>query len=174
MLSWGRGQCSRPGCPLPRQSGVSPSGASAFQVKRIVEEAVTRKFVHEDSSHIISFCGESWPRVALKSGFLSVGCLGAVAAFFEQSSQRSCLGCFLTVRLFSRFQSDSIREFGSREKIREDVKNDICAGGSDGKASAYNAGDPGSIPGSGRSPGEGNGNPLQHSCLGNPMNGGTW
>ena len=38
-------------------------------------------------------------------------------------------------------------------------------GGSDGKASAYNEGDQGSIPGSGRSPGEGNGNPLQYSCL---------
>ena len=37
-------------------------------------------------------------------------------------------------------------------------------GGSDGKASVYHAGDPGSIPGSGRSPGEGNGNPLQY-CL---------
>ena len=44
-------------------------------------------------------------------------------------------------------------------------------GGSDGKASAYNAGDPGSIPGSGTSPGEGNGNPLQYSCLENPMDG---
>ena len=44
----------------------------------------------------------------------------------------------------------------------------VCfPGGSDGKASACNAGDPGSIPGSGRSPGEGNGNPLQHSCLEN-------
>ena len=43
-------------------------------------------------------------------------------------------------------------------------------GGSEGKASAYNAGDPGSIPGSGRSSGEGNGNPLQYSCLENPMN----
>ena len=42
-------------------------------------------------------------------------------------------------------------------------------GGSDGKASAYNAGDPGSIPGLGRSPGEGNGNPLQYSCLENPV-----
>ena len=41
--------------------------------------------------------------------------------------------------------------------------------GSEGKASAYNAGDPGSIPGSGRSPGEGNGNSLQYSCLENPM-----
>ena len=47
-------------------------------------------------------------------------------------------------------------------------------GGSDGKASAYNVGDPGSIPGSERSPGEGNGNPLQYSCLENPMNRGTW
>ena len=45
--------------------------------------------------------------------------------------------------------------------------------GSDGKASAYNAGDPGSIPGLGRSPGEGNGNPLQYSCLENPMDGGA-
>ena len=47
-------------------------------------------------------------------------------------------------------------------------------GGSDGKASAYNAGDPGSIPGSRRSPGEGNGNPFQYSCLENPMDGGAW
>ena len=41
-------------------------------------------------------------------------------------------------------------------------------GGSDGKESVYNAGDPGSIPGSGRFPGEGNGNPFQYSCLENP------
>ena len=41
--------------------------------------------------------------------------------------------------------------------------------GSGGKASAYNVGDKGSIPGFGRSPGEGNGNPLQYSCLENPM-----
>ena len=44
-------------------------------------------------------------------------------------------------------------------------------GGSDGKASAYNAGDPGLIPGLGRSSREGNGNPPQHSCLENPMDG---
>ena len=42
-------------------------------------------------------------------------------------------------------------------------------GSSDGKASTYNAGHLGSIPGLGRSPGEGSGNPLQYSCLGNPM-----
>ena len=42
-----------------------------------------------------------------------------------------------------------------------------------GEESACHAGDMGSNPGSGRSPGEGNGNPLQYSCLGNPMDGGT-
>ena len=47
-------------------------------------------------------------------------------------------------------------------------------GGSEVKASACNAGDLGLIPGSGRSPGEGNSNPLQYSCLENPMDGGAW
>ena len=47
-------------------------------------------------------------------------------------------------------------------------------GGSDGKASVYNAGDLGSSPGLGRSPGEGNGNPLQYYCLENPMDRGAW
>ena len=47
-------------------------------------------------------------------------------------------------------------------------------GGSEVKATAYNAGDLGSIPGSGRSPGEGTGNLLQYSCLENPMDGEAW
>ena len=47
-------------------------------------------------------------------------------------------------------------------------------GGSDSKESACSAGNLGLIPGSGRSPGEGNGNPLQYSCLENPMDRGTW
>ena len=52
---------------------------------------------------------------------------------------------------------------------------DICrpCGGS-GKESACNVGDLGSIPGSGKSPGEGNGNPLQYSCQENPMDRGTF
>ena len=50
--------------------------------------------------------------------------------------------------------------------------NGYFPGGSDG--GSYNVGDLGSIPGSGRSPGEGNGNPLQYSCLKIPMNGGAW
>ena len=47
-------------------------------------------------------------------------------------------------------------------------------GGSDGKESACNAGDQGSIPESGRSPGEGNDNPLQYSCLENSMDREAW
>ena len=54
------------------------------------------------------------------------------------------------------------------------LMNKNFPGGSDGNASVYNAGDLGSIPGSGRSPGEGNGNPLQYSCLENSMDGGAW
>ena len=53
---------------------------------------------------------------------------------------------------------------------RESVED----GGSEGKEPAYNSGDPALIPESGRSPGEGNGNPLQCSCLENPMDRGAW
>ena len=48
------------------------------------------------------------------------------------------------------------------------------ASGSGGKESACNTGDPDTIPGSGRSPGEGHGKPLQYSCLENPMDRGAW
>ena len=50
----------------------------------------------------------------------------------------------------------------------------VLRGGSGGKVSAYNAGNLGLIPGSGRTTGEGNGNPLQYSCLGNPMDKEAW
>jgi len=50
----------------------------------------------------------------------------------------------------------------------------VTPGGSDCKESACNAVDAGLIPGLGRSPGEGNGNPLQYSCLGNSMDRGDW
>ena len=55
------------------------------------------------------------------------------------------------------------------------IRQDFSKGSdSEGKASACDAGDPGLIPGSGRSPGEGNGNPLQYSRLENPMDTGAW
>ena len=54
------------------------------------------------------------------------------------------------------------------------VEGAAFPGGSVGKESTHNAGDPGLIPGSGRTPEEGNGNPLQYSCLGSPMDRGAW
>ena len=55
--------------------------------------------------------------------------------------------------------------------VNKSTTKKAFSGGSDGKASACNVGDLGSIPVSGRSPGEGNGKPLQYSCLENSMNG---
>ena len=57
------------------------------------------------------------------------------------------------------------------EKLSESC---VTVASQPGKESACSAGEPGSIPGSGRSSGEGNGNPLQYSCLENPMDGGAW
>ena len=62
---------------------------------------------------------------------------------------------------------------GDKGEMRGSKLSDFPRG-SDGKASAYNAGDLSSTPGSGRSAGEGSGIPLQFSCLENPMDGGTW
>ena len=66
----------------------------------------------------------------------------------------------------------------SAEKVHEKMPSTVnywgSPGGSAGKASTYNAGDIGSIPGSGGSPEEGNGNPLQYSRLENSMDGGAW
>ena len=74
-----------------------------------------------------------------------------------------------------------IQKFKKFQKDKSKVKNQIkyikgllLPYGSDSKASAHNAGDPGLIPGLGRSPGEGNGNQLQYSCLENSMVGGAW
>ena len=59
-------------------------------------------------------------------------------------------------------------------EIKDTTVNVDFPGGSDGKVSVYNVGDPGSIPGSRRSPGEGNGNPLQYYWLENPVDRGAW
>ena len=64
-----------------------------------------------------------------------------------------------------------IREGKAKRKIKSQIS---FPGSSNGKASAYNAGDSGSIPGWERSPGEGNDNPLQYSWLENPMDRGAW
>ena len=61
-----------------------------------------------------------------------------------------------------------------RSSVEYNFPLPIHLGGSDGKASTYNAGDPGSIPGSGSSPGEGDGYPLQYSCQENSTDRGAW
>ena len=77
---------------------------------------------------------------------------------------------------FVSFPPFSFSFFGSQLKngVTMWKRESLFPGGSDGKVSAYNAGDPGSVPGSRRSPEEGNGNQLQYSCLENPMDGGAW
>ena len=72
-----------------------------------------------------------------------------------------------------------VQFLGQEDLLREGNGNPLhdsldFSGGLDGKASAYNVGDPGSSPGLGRSLGEGNGNPLQYYCLENPMDRGAW
>ena len=84
---------------------------------------------------------------------------------------------YLNLKFNSAILHFILRKSNDVSKITQLISDSIWIrsdfpGGSDSKASAYNAGDPGSIPGLGRSPGEGNGNPLQYSCLENPMDSG--
>ena len=81
-------------------------------------------------------------------------------------------------KAFLREQYKEIEETIEWERLdissrQLEIPREHFPGGLEGKASACNAGDWGLIPGSGRSPGEGNGNPLQYSCLENPMDGGA-
>ena len=89
-----------------------------------------------------------------------------ICAKFWRYLRRQVFHSIYTLRVYSLI-SNSVKTYFLRGTM-------MTSGGSHSKASAYNAGDLGSIPGSGRSPREGNGNPLQYSCLENPMDGGTW
>ena len=66
------------------------------------------------------------------------------------------------------------KERGDERKKRMKKERNLTLWGSDGNEPSFSTGDPGSIPGSGKSPGEGHGNPLQDSCLENPMDRGVW
>ena len=100
---------------------------------------------------------------------------------------RNCLGALLLAQGWARDFSEAMRIPVSPESVissgvctwlkrgRSETFLEVCRGLPSGnKVSAYNAGDLRSIPGSGRSPGEGYGSPLQYSWLENPMDGGAW
>ena len=82
---------------------------------------------------------------------------------------------FLELTISEMLQSQKMLEYHSAffKSLRWLIWNYIF-GGSDSKASVYNSGNPGSIPGSGISSGEGNGNSLQYYCLENSMDRGAW
>ena len=73
-------------------------------------------------------------------------------------------------------EPDGLPSMGSqsRTRLKRLIRSSTFTSDSDGKESACNVGDPGLIPGSGRSPGDGNGTPLQYSGLENPMDRGAW
>ena len=73
-----------------------------------------------------------------------------------------------------KFTNSQVVSTSYSEALQKKERKRGFPGGSDRTASAYNAGDPDLIPGLGRFSGEGNGNPLQSSCLENPMDGGGW
>ena len=87
----------------------------------------------------------------------------------KEESEKS--GLKLNIHKAKIMASSPITSQQIDEEKMETVRNFILGapGGSEVKVSAWNVGDPGSIPGLGRSPGEGNGNPLQYACLENPM-----
>ena len=87
-----------------------------------------------------------------------------------------CYWCWDVVSKLNTCQKSSIKYIFLFIEISRlgIIKCYNTTGGSDGKVPAYNEGDLGSIPGLGRSPGEGNGTPLQYSCLENPMDGGAY
>ena len=108
----------------------------------------------------------------------------------EEENNGKCIAYVATTsrtEKISKSQPDAKFNFCIRVLYKNSDHHDWChsemgkkfrevgfPGGSDGKEHACNVGDPGSIPGLGRSPGEGNGNPLQYSHLENPMDRGAW
>ena len=83
----------------------------------------------------------------------------------ESQGRGSLVGC----HLWGRTESDTTEVTQQHVLLMQGFPGD-----SDGKVPVCNVGDPGSIPELGRSPGEGDGSPLQYSCLENPMDRGTW
>ena len=90
------------------------------------------------------------------------------------------MGTFFSFPIFQiSYDNLNVKIFLEKKKknlltLSQNLSSSCFPGGSEVKVSACNAADLGSIPRLGRSPGEENGNPLQYSCLENPMDGGAW
>ena len=141
---------------------------------------------NQESHHLplflnIGISGIFWRNLFLKKYWFIISCIISSqpipqAEVFYIDGTKNTIASFWSLKeykvFYTKFHSAQQNELYALIQV-------ICLhphpiNGSHGKASACNAGDSGSIPGSGRSPGEGNGNPLQHSCLENPMDGGAW
>ena len=95
--------------------------------------------------------------------FIRTVLLNSVVSWIFKFSKSGCLHFLASHERFNSYSNLSVIRY-----------NTASSGGSDGKKSAYNAGDPGLIPSVWWSPGEGKGNPLQNSCLENLMDRGAW
>ena len=107
---------------------------------------------------------------------LAFSCCVTLCQLFNLSFPRASLVAQRLKRLPTMWET-WVRSLGQEDWRRKWQPTPVFLGfpgGSEVKESAHNAGDLGSIPGSGRSPGEGNSNPLQYSCLENPMDEGAW
>ena len=116
--------------------------------------------------------------VSLAGFFTTVGQVSFASFGWDRSSwgQGNCMqGSDSAVIQLPPLHSFSLGNNNVAKQALKKKKKRICfPDGSVDKESTCNAADQSSIPGSGRFPGEGNGNPLQHSCLGNPMDRGAW
>ena len=156
-------------CPSPTPGACSNSCPSSQWCHPTISSSVV-----PFSSHLQSFPASgsfqmnqfftSWPKYWTFSFSISpsneyTGLISFGTDWFDQPKGLT--------RVFSKTTVQKHQFFGTQLSLS-------FPGGSDGKASAYNEGDPCLIPGSGRSTGEENGNLLQYSCLENPMDGGAW
>ena len=134
------------------------------------------------SLQIVSWRGSSGCSLQIEQGTLQIrySWLVTLPLPYSWNASSICLICLAPVIMeiiantqMKHTMFQALSHSISITVLRESIITEF-PGGSGSKESAHSAGEPGSIPGSGRSPGEGNGNPLQYSCLENPMGRGAW
>ena len=153
--------CSTPGLPVHHQLPEFTQTQCMCKVKSEVAHSLRPVECSPPSSSV--------------HGIFQARILEWVAISFSRGSSQSrdqtCISC-LAGRFFTTEPSGKSQRMLFLSLWNHGISS--FPGGSEGKASAYNVGDLSSIPGLGRSPGEGNGNPFQYSCLENPMDREAW